>query len=209
MLAVCIAPGPSLESTDLSGLAGRSTFTIAINHAYLKVEQPDVVYACDGRYWDKYHGPIKAKHPNAALWTQDMLPGDMSAALRYGLLRLHNMDKGAAYLPGLCRVPGGVHGGGNGGYQAVNLAYHLGAKKILLVGYDMGNAADGKAHFFGEYEGRLAMPHRNFGLFIRNFETIKPEEYGIEIINCTPGSRLKCFPFSTLERELENECVPV
>ena len=34
---------------------------------------------------------------------------------------------------------------------------------------------------------------------IKEMETIKPEDYGIEIINCTPDSAMKCFPFGELK----------
>ena len=39
------------------------------------------------------------------------------------------------------------------------------------------------------------------GLIIE-METIKPEDYGIEIINCTPGSSMKCFPMGDLNEEI-------
>ena len=37
---------------------------------------------------------------------------------------------------------------------------------------------------------------------IAEMETIKPEDYGIEIINCTPDSAMECFPIGDIYDEL-------
>ena len=55
----------------------------------------------------------------------------MSAAA-WGINQLKSVAQ-----PGLSRTQGVIHQGKNSGYQALNLAYLLGAKRILLLGYDM------------------------------------------------------------------------
>ncbi|MFV1983009.1 MAG: hypothetical protein ACC657_05650 [Thiohalomonadales bacterium] len=87
----------------------------------------------------------------------------------------------------------GVSGGGNSGYQAVNLAYILGAKTILLLGFDMFGD-----HYFGKHPKTL-VNGSPFDMFIKSFESITKD---IEIINCTRKTALNCFPKMSLESVL-------
>jgi len=89
-----------------------------------------------------------------------------------------------------------IHYGGNSGYQAVNLAYLLGAKTIILLGFDMFGT-----HYFGNHPANLnnGSPYKRF---IEAFETINPKKHGIEIINCSRQTALECFPRTTIESVL-------
>jgi len=125
---------------------------------------------------------------------------------------LWTCDKQAAKLFGLNLIPGehgdGLRGdgviryGGNSGYQAVNLAYLWGAGRILLLGYDMGH--NGLTHYFGDHPNGIQV-NSPFKMFMKCFETIRPKDYGIEIINCTPGSKLDCFPRMDIAKALEHD----
>ena len=89
-----------------------------------------------------------------------------------------------------------LHYGGNSGYQAVNLAYLLGAKTILLLGFDMFGE-----HYFGKHPNILnnGSPYQSF---IKSFETIDTKKYGIEIINCSRQSALTHFPRHLIDKVL-------
>lgn len=79
----------------------------------------------------------------------------------------------------------------------------MGAKRVILLGYDM--AAHGKKHFFGDHPSGLANPTEHlFDAWRKNFETTLPDlaRAGVEVINCTPGSALTCFPMKRLEEVL-------
>lgn len=80
----------------------------------------------------------------------------------------------------------------NSGLLAIKVAVHLGAKRVLLLGYDMGGS-----HFFGPHPAPLknTSPQR-FEVFKRQFADYRPR--GVEIINCTPESGLKCYPMAPL-----------
>lgn len=89
--------------------------------------------------------------------------------------------------------------GTNSGLQGMRVAKMMGATRILLLGFDMHGS-----HYFG----RHPEPLRNttpagFSRHIRQFALWT----GAEVINCTPGSALKQFPFSTLEEALDCEHV--
>jgi hypothetical protein len=107
--------------------------------------------------------------------------------------------------------------------MAINLALHLGVRKLLLIGHDMKFAPDydgrrkkiGSAdrHFFGEYPKELQhWPSVKIGRskpgvidgLIESYNTMPPDlkKGGMEVVNCTPGSALPTFRMSTLKDEL-------
>lgn len=90
----------------------------------------------------------------------------------------------------------GIPMGSNSGLWAIHQAVKLGATRIILLGFDLGGT-----HFFGEHPAPLknTKPER-FEVFKRQFEQHRPK--GIQIVNCTPGSALKCYPKMQLEEAL-------
>jgi hypothetical protein len=92
----------------------------------------------------------------------------------------------------------------NSGYQAVNIASLMGARRIILVGYDhkIGNS-NGK-HWFGEHPQAINKIS-NYGYWMKTAWSKVPksaEKLGVRIVNCTPDSALTMFDVSTLEEEL-------
>lgn len=190
MIVACVAPGPSLTRETCERLAGKCR-VLAINNAWELCPWADWLYACDGPWWDEYHRKVAAGY-RGECWTQDL-----TASRKYGL---HHVQSAPApeRFSGLSRTPGVVHTGCNGGYQAINLALHFGATRILLVGYDMQGT-----HFFGEYANpNLRRESRDFARWIECYETIQPADYGLDILNCTLGSALLHFPFMEIDHAL-------
>ncbi len=96
-------------------------------------------------------------------------------------------------LEGFDPDPSHLRTGKNGGYQAIHLAAHYGAARILLIGYD-------------QKGGHWHEPHRIqsdniFNLCERFWPTLAKAmtERGIEVLNCSPGSALDAFPMANLE----------
>lgn len=101
---------------------------------------------------------------------------------------------GLEYLPFDARFGTGV----NSGLQGMRVAAMLGASRIALIGFDMHGT-----HYFGPHKHGLANTSvQRFRAHIEQFRKwTKPD-----VVNCTPGSRLKQFPMSTLEAEFaQNE----
>lgn len=111
-------------------------------------------------------------------------------------LKLHKIG-------GLCTTPGEINSGreSSSGFQAINLAYHLGATRIVLIGYDMRHHGK-QAHFFGDHPKAANFSNGPPTRFIPTFQTIRPKQYGLEIINATPGSLVTAFPFMSLDEAL-------
>ena len=104
---------------------------------------------------------------------------------------------------GLDVTPGAIRDGGNSGYQAINLAVHFGAKRIVLLGYDMHGD-----HFFGKHPDG-SKP--NFTICLSCFPgLVKPlAAIGVEVINCTRKSAITCFPKASLASVLSPQAVAV
>lgn len=93
-----------------------------------------------------------------------------------------------------------LHTGANSGYQAINLAYLFGAKKIILLGFDMKRGPNGETHHHGNHPGVLnrSLPiHTWLKKFPKLAFDLKTE--GVEVINSTRDTSLECFNKINLE----------
>jgi len=93
--------------------------------------------------------------------------------------------------------------GSNSGYQAINLAFILGAGEIILLGYDM-QKTGGKQHFFGDHPNGPMKVDSDYNGWLGNFEKLASDlaGKGVEVINCTRQTALTCFKRMSLEDAL-------
>ena len=93
--------------------------------------------------------------------------------------------------------------GHNSGYAAINLAYHLGAKRIILLGFDMKN--DGElTHFHDGYPTRSTGDRIYHDKFLPGFKSLAAnlKQNGIAVLNASLYSRLQVFTKISLEAAL-------
>jgi hypothetical protein len=91
-----------------------------------------------------------------------------------------------------------VDTGTNSGLLGLMAAVKLGATRVLLCGFDLHSPGN---HFFGRHPAPLKSTSPNrMEVFKRQFEHYRPR--GVQILNCTPGSALKCYPFADLNESL-------
>lgn len=192
------APGPSLTAADAEAItrarAADAVRVVAVNDAFRLLPTADLLYACDARWWDTHAGvPAFA----GERWTQDTNKG-VEAGRRWGLNVVRSERTDRPLLDG-----DAIGQGFNSGFQAVNLAALMGADRIVLVGFDMGLAEDGTSHFFGDHPGKLNVLSP-YAMFIAAFEAAAPcyAEAGVEVLNASRRTALKCFPLIPLERVL-------
>lgn len=182
-----LASGPSMSQEIADGVARRALRTIAINTTFQLAPWADILYAADGQWWDRHW-----KHAKGFKGLKVTIEPN---ALRPELLTLKNNMVGG--FTGFDPDPGTVKSGQNSGYQAICIAVHAGAKCIELYGFDM-RSIENKHHWHGGHPSPLRNHGESmYGRWLKNFETLVPEinKRGIEVINCTPNSALKCFPF--------------
>lgn len=184
--AVLIASGSSLTQEDVDWCQGKAR-VLAVNDSYRKAPWADLLYASDPRWWDSARG--------ADEFAGMRVTQCGSTAARWGLTRVAGRV-GA----GLSCDPALIHFGGNSGFAAANLAALLGAARLLLLGYDMKGA-----HWFGWHPPPLTNPREHtFRKWREAFRIAAPdfERLGVEVLNCSPGSALDCFPRSTIREAL-------
>lgn len=180
---VICAAGPSMARVDLRLLQRfRSWRVMVVNCTFQLLPQADVLYAGDLQWWDRYG--VEAARFAGEKWTRDPF-----AAVKYGLRQVTRRDG-----RGLCRELRCVNSGGNSGFQAVNLAWHFGARQIVLLGFDMHRREAG--HWHGEHQGMLSAPACHLPIWRKEFEPLAFDlrHEGVEVINATEGTALECFP---------------
>jgi hypothetical protein len=195
---VVAATGPSLTSEVAGSCRERHSLgwkIVSVNDAWRLLPFADVVYTTDRGWWD-VHGDIPFSGERWASQAANLSIDDDKRAwgrceeLRINLVTASDGDT-------FTTQPDRIHYGNNSGFAAVNLAIQFGAKDILLVGFDM-QRTRGQEHFFGDHPAPLHNGS-DFLPFIRAFTNASramPE--GVSIINCTPGSALRCFPMGEL-----------
>jgi hypothetical protein len=161
--------------------------TIVIKDAAVLCPAADLFFYAEGRregrfhkvrphIWAAYQGPMRVKR-------------SVVADPPEGVLQVHRQFKGNDEPNGLALEPWLLGGHCSGG-SALNLAFHLGAKEIILVGYDMGGT-----HWQGD---RHPMPRAPAHVHDRHRVSIdamaKPlGKHGVRVLNCSPVSRLREF----------------
>lgn len=197
-----MAPGPSLTAD----VVRRARFArwmdgwraIAVNDSYKVTPWADALYASDLLWWrvHKDCNGFKGEKWSTHTPFSDHIDDKSEAVKNWGV----KVVSGAP-VQSFSTNPKVIHWGSNSGFQAINLAILKGCKRIVLIGFDM-RRVNGEAHFFGEHPQGLSQRH-DYGGFIPDFNAAaKKLPDGVEILNATEGSALKCFPFVSLDEAL-------
>lgn len=187
---VCIGGGPSLTRADVDYVRGKAR-VIAINNAYQVAPWADVLWATDASWWRTHRKATAAFHGLK-------FSAKVSGAYERPDITLLRCSRKLHGMPGLSLDPGAIQHGKNGGHAAINLAVHLGAARIILLGYDCQLGPDGEEHWHPQH----AAPKRlEFALWLKNFDTlVEPlRELGIEVVNCTRSTAIESFSRRSLE----------
>ncbi len=198
----CIGTGPSLTVQQIETARHKGFTLFGCNNVW-ELTELAVHYACNEAWWDQYWSPHLAASASEK-WTCNA-----EAARKYGLNWV--AEKNAR---GLSRDPTVIHHGHGSGYTLLNLAYLMGAERIVLLGYDLKYAPDYSGasheigstprHYFGEYPAPLQhwpKVHVRGGVhteLLELYESVASQAL-IEIINCSADSALTCFPRSAID----------
>ena len=100
---------------------------------------------------------------------------------------------------GLATEKAVINSGLNSGFQAVNLAYHLGVARILLIGYDF-QYTGGRSHWHGDHPKGLNNPC-DIKRWVTHWNPMAQDlrRAGVEVINCTIETALTQFPRAPIE----------
>lgn len=186
------ATGPSLTAEDVNFVRGKAR-VIAVNDSYVLAPWADVLWASDGKWW----GWPKHQGVPAFSGLKFSLEGTRFRDVKV----LKHTGKS-----GLELSPTAVKHGEGGGYAAINCAVHLGANRIVLLGYDLSYWPNGETHFFGHHQERSTRrPEKNIEVYSTLVEPLKALK--ITVINSTRRTALRCFPRQPLNEVFAKEIV--
>lgn len=186
--ALIVGTGPSAASLPLHLAAGRCK-CIAVKSAWKFVDWADVLYGIDQGWWLANRGVPEFRGLKVT--------PSPTAARVYGL-RQTRTKLGARLILGPKGTLGcGLKdGGGHSGWQAINLAVQLGARRIVLAGFEMhGRRFSASERGVAKIDaGRIERWRREMDNAAGEFEVI-----GCEVINATPDSALTAYPYQPFE----------
>ena len=188
---IILASGPSLRWDDIERVrvaheSGKFT-VIAINRQCESAPWADILFATDSSWWAYFNPPdFKGKKysimPSAAKCGAEVLPFE--------------------YLPGLGKEKIRTHTKNSGGHS-INLAYLLGAKEIILLGFDMKRGPNREMHNHEDYPKHMSNAAGLDSwapLFTPLARDLEAE--GVRVVNCSRDTALTCFERLPLESVL-------
>lgn len=192
-IGIIIGTGPSLEIQlpDIRRLHQQGARIYAVNNSYqdLPLGPRDAWIACDP-LWHQEYSPVRLE-ARQFHW-------DRGICERYGYTWIEGR-----WFDGLSIDPAWIAYNHSSSAQALNLSVLDGNTVNLLAGFDM-RYPPGRRHYFdglsdqpGEYPPAL-QKFSSFDGLIECYEAIARQSGLPAIINCTPGSALRCFPMGQL-----------
>lgn len=185
MICFVLGSGPSLNRETAARLEGR--YVIAVNNSYQRAPFADLFF--NDINWFRKHRTDVERLPGRAFSTSYKAAQEC-AKVRYVSAEIR------AEFP----APGIIRDGKCSGQKAIGLAVSLGARRIVLLGFDM-REVDGRTHFHDEYRNDAS---RYSDYFIPAFAGWRESaaRIGVSIVNATPNSALTEFPVTSLDLEL-------
>lgn len=177
-----LASGPSMskEVTDLVRRAGIPA--IAVNNTYQLAPWAEMLYAADYQWWNEHRDAFDFDGLKVTIGTETP--------------RIHRLERTGN--EGFDPNPSCLRTGSNSGYQAIHIAAHAGASRILLCGMDMRGG-----HWHGAHPEPLKNASKEHYEFWaeRKFSSLKTalDARDVKILNCTPDSAIKDFEFANLK----------
>lgn len=166
---------------------------IGVNIAFMIGDWIDIVFFGDSGFFLRYQEQL-ANYPGLRVTCTGQKSADVSWVKCLG--------KDTEHVRGISKVPSKVSWNKNSGAAAISIAAHTGAKRIILLGFDMDLSESKYQHWHDVYQrGRrvsnsdLRKVTTDFGRHLKGFEQIAFDAklLGIEILNASPTSKIKTF----------------
>lgn len=184
-----LASGPSMSAEVAAQVRAAGVSAVVVNSTFRLAPWADVLYAADAIWWLENRDALEFAGLKVSVQSPTReAPRDV--------LTLRNAGK-----HGFAADPDSLCTGSTSGYQAVHVAAHGGASRILLCGFDY----RGSGHWHEDHPAPLTnTPPEVWPEWAGRFEwlVLPLRQRGVEVINCTPGSAITCFPRMDLEEAL-------
>jgi len=161
---------------------------IGVNNAYMLGDWVDCVFFGDCA-WYLVHRQNLAKFAGLKVTCCPRFaekPESRCEGIKY-------LAKDGSHRYGISEIPTRVAWNHNSGAAAINLAVHLGVKKINLLGFDMCLDEKNTSHWHGSHGNKNCPP---FKRHLKGFPEIAEDaqKRGIEILNTSSISNIEEFP---------------
>ncbi len=181
--AFIIGGGTSVGRQNVHRLQGRKV--IAVNSSYQAAPFAQILFFNDNRWWQQ-HAPTLEAEWNGKLVTVSQ------AAKGARLIKLDRAtpEEGLSLNPGaVCSLRTSLQG-------AMNLAFHLGVTRIVLLGADMCRAEDGRTHHHKPHLWRNKPGNETWDTQMQQLvHIVEPlKKHGVEVLNASPISRIPWWP---------------
>lgn len=192
---VIVCSGSSLLGVDLQKLKEKSCFIITVNGAGNSIDFADAWFTLDP--WGltgpqlptKHRGKLYAAVPedfgtSYARCKQHRCRAPKHVTFLHRLMGSNFTTDSTCHKLGLSEDPACINTG-NSGYGAINVAYHLRPKRIILLGMDAG-----MGYFYTKEK-----TNRPLNILPQLCASAVPQlsAAGIEVINGSQISKVKCF----------------
>lgn len=194
-----IGGGPSLKSFDFSVLTNKNV--VGCNDAYLlneiwKDTIVNILYFGDHAWWCKFHGKDKVEKDGTVYTGAKHFNGPV-----YGSCNRYINDPKVQMLArrnnGLQETPL-IGWYMNTGASSINLAFQLGASRVIILGFDMQKTGNNSHNYFKN----LKNPTVNDSVIMRHkkgVEKLSKDQQNsqwkdVPVWNAGPDSALECFP---------------
>jgi len=192
--------GPSIKKLSKEYLEALSDKRVVACNNSWELTDCEILYFGDVKWWYPHwgnRGKAVKNHKGLIL---------TSANETIGLgPRVKHLKRGKPF--GIEENPEAISWNHNTGLSAINIAYHFGARRIVLLGFDM-RMIDGEKNYHKDHKEETFKKSEYFGRFkvhMRGCPSIKKdaERLGVKIYNATPESAIKDFPIITPEEGLD------
>lgn len=189
--AVILGGGPSLKKSQLDIVKARGYRRVAVNDAGL-VFDPDADVLCwgDPQWFTWNHDQLKLHRGKYKITWRLM---GLGTSIQFEQLAHPPMPPYVSFDPSGVRC-------NNSGMGGINIAALFGAKRIVLLGFDM-RCVDGQNHWHNRHKTPTA-EHRYPELYVEPMAWAAKEyaAAGIEVLNCTEFSNLKGYKYVSLAK---------
>lgn len=179
----------SVYSPYLSPIHGKHV--IGINVAYKIGTWMDMVFFGDSSFYE-IHRQELSHYPKLKV---SCAPKVETTFMNDGIKFLKKDSK----IQGISTNPRTVAWNKNSGAAAISVAANAGAKRIILLGFDMTLNEGGEQHWHQEYKVKQTKTSlttkQTFTIHMQGFNAISRDakQRGIEIINASPNSKIQQF----------------
>lgn len=198
--AFIIAGGTSVASQGIERLRGRRV--LVVNSSYEAAPWAPVLYFADRRwYFEHYTRPAFKAFAGLKISCNGQPQVRSNPEISWLRRVVPNFDPTHGPLgPGLAEDPAAVVSNRTSLQGAINIAAHYGVARIVLLGADMCRSVDGRTHHHSAHRWNNKPGTETWDVqMVQLALVVEPlKSRGIDVVNCSPISRLPWWPIMPL-----------